>query len=115
MNKRVQLDLANYISRQHYSLLDNLTKRTKTWLRRKHKVTISLEDVEGWIHHIQEIYSVIEDILPKFIKPSSTGFAHPDFIEKAKLEQTVFRKFKNVDQDVVRTVINWVVYYEYLR
>ena len=111
----IHLDIANYLTRNYYSLSQAPALRFKRWLQEKYKTKVTLKEAEEIIGHYREIYEFVRDVLPKFIRPSTTGFASPEFVDDEALEKMVFSKFKKEGKEVLKIVIGWAIYYEYLR
>jgi hypothetical protein len=88
---------------------------TKRWLQRKHKIRVTPEEAKQIIEYYQEIYKFISEILPKFTRPTTTGFSSPEFIDRVPLEKEILATYNEEDENVLRIVEDWVVYYEYLR
>ncbi len=114
LNADIRADLANYISRNHYSR-KNLETRTKNWFQRKHKIKLTHEETEKFLAYFQGIYEFVKQELPKYTKPSTTGFASPEFVDGKSLQKEAARKYNQENLQVLNIVIGWVVYFEYLR
>lgn len=114
-NKIIKLDIANEVSRRRYSLNENLSDKLTKRLKRKYKIKIYIEDTEKIINYYQKIYDFITTRLNKYILKTTTGFTEPQFIKRDELEKEVYRKYNKEDKDVLNKIIDWVIYWEYLR
>lgn len=111
----VQLDIANWVSRQPYELLANIETKVKKRLQRKYKLKIGSKTLNEKVKHYREIYYEAKKILPEYTLPSKSGFSEPRYIKSKDIEEFLSKRFAVRDKEILVAIINWVVEYEYLR
>ena len=114
MNKEIYHDICYEIARLKYNQVD-LPKRLSKRVKRKFQVNIDVNKIEQLIKNVYSIYEYAQKKLPQFTMPSTTGYANPEFIRIDEFETEVTGQFPGEDRKVIIDIINWVVYWEYLR
>jgi len=113
--QRIQLDIANWVSREPYEESLKIEKKIKQRLQKKYKLKIDSKNLEERILHYREIYKIIKDKLSEFIFPSKSGYAEPKNIKDKELKQFLLRKFPHEHEKILDVISDWVEYHEYLR
>ena len=113
--KKIKIDIANLTSREPYEIQANIERKIFSSLQKKYKLKFDSKKLKEQIRNYKEIYSITKENLPKYTFPSESGYAEPKYIKKEEIKKFLTKSFPMENKKILDTIINWVVYYEYLR
>lgn len=114
-SQKIQLDIANWISREPYEAFSNIERKIKDRLQRKYKLRIDSRMLEEVILRYRKIYKIAKENLSQYILPSESGYAEPQCVQYDKLENLLSKKFSKEQKIIIRVIIEWVIDHEYFR
>ena len=95
---------------------DDLPAKLRRNVRRNFTVSVPLDQLTSLIHHYKAMYAYAASVLNQHMKPSLPGkFADWSHIDIPTYNATVQRAYKNEPASIVQTIVNYAIYYEYLR
>lgn len=112
---KIQLDIANWVSREPYELFPDIEKKVYIRLQRKYKLKIDSKSLEEKIKKYKQIYNVTSENLSKYTLPSETGYAESRYIKNKEIKEFLTKRFPMEDSKILDSIIGWVVELQYLR
>ena len=107
-------DISHETARNHHDN-KNLAERLRRRVKRKFGILLHKQDVEEVIHTTTEIYNYAAKQLPNYLLPTTTGYSEPQFVKRDILTDDISQKFQDHDLVTLSAIIEWVIYWEYLR
>ena len=113
--QEILLDIANWTSREPYGIRADIERKIASCLQRKYKSKFDSKKIKERIRNYKEIYSITKENLSRYTLPSKSGYAEPQYVKNAEIKKFLAKRFPAENKKILDTIINWVVYYEYLR
>ncbi|MGH1471105.1 MAG: hypothetical protein ACRBCS_07915 [Cellvibrionaceae bacterium] len=118
MDDQIREDILNEAARNYYND-KNLVERLRRRVKRKFGSLVDKSEINDTIILSKNIYESVKALLPNFTESNKTAFADPqdinyDFLAKAVHEKSLSNK-NQFNLDDIHQVVNWVIYWEYLR
>jgi hypothetical protein len=116
MDKTALLDLATEATRKYGNLPSDFPEKMKRRIKRKFSINVEIEKISELSYHFKEIYNLAKSILPNHINKDTRGeYANPQDINSKSFFTEIAEKYPDDDNDILEKIINWAIYYEYLR
>lgn len=114
-SRKIQLDIANWSSREPFLVFADIEKKIINKLQRKYKLKVAPEELRKKIKDYRKIYNTVAKNLHKYIISSDTGYSDPRYIKNKEMKDFLIENFPNENGEILDCIIGWVVEYEYLR
>jgi len=114
-SRKIQLDIANWNSREPFLSFADMEKKIINKLQRKYKLKVDPKELKKKIKDYRKIYNTVAKNLHKYIISSDTGYSDPKYIKNKDLKDFLIKIFPDEDGKTLDCIIGWVVEYEYLR
>ncbi len=115
IDHRVRFDLANETARHYGELPQDFPQKMVKRLKRKFHTTVDAAIILTSANHFKEIYRFGSSILGNFITPVEAGYASLKNIKIDNFLTALLKQYPDEDQSIIKTIGDWVIYYEYLR
>jgi hypothetical protein len=115
MDKHILLDLANETARRYGDLPQNFAETMAKRIQRKYSVRVEPQEIDQLALHYKDIYKQTKAILIDYLRPPKDEIAESGYVDIEGLLDRLMTDFPDENGHILRKIIDWVVYYEYLR
>jgi len=84
-------------------------------IQRKYSVRVETQEIAQLAMHYKDIYKLTKAYLVDYLRPTKDEIAVSGNVDIESLLDRLMTDFPDEDGDILRKIIDWVVYYEYLR
>ena len=115
IDPQVRWDLANETVRRYGEMSADFSHKMAKRIKRKFHTNLDVATILSLATHFKQIYEFGSSILSGYISPSENKYANltdikiDDFISAFRVQ------YPKEDKAIVKTISDWVIYYEYLR
>ncbi len=114
IDPQVRLDLANETVRNYGEIKPDFPQKMAKRLKRKFRATVDVTTILTLANHFKEIYGFGASIIRNFITTSGE-YASLGDIRLDAFVTALTERYPDEDKEIIKTVGDWVIYYEYLR
>jgi len=113
--QKIQLEIANWTSREPYDKLAEIESKISGRLLRKYKIKVETEELNEKIVNYKQIYDFVKKNLPRYLLTSKSGLAEPQNVKNRELKDLLTKSFPRLNAEILEKIMGWVIEYEYLR
>jgi hypothetical protein len=115
MDKHILLDLANETARRYGDFPQNFAETMAKRIQRKYSVRVETQEIAQLALHYKDIYKLTKALLIDYLRPPKDEIAVSGDVDIEGLLDRLMTDFPDYDGEILLKIIDWVVYYEYLR
>ena len=115
MDKHILLDLANETARRYGDLPQNFAETMAKRIQRKYSVRVEAQEIADVALHYKDIHEHAKAVLTDYLRPPKDEIVESGDVGIEGLLDRRMTDLPDDNGDILLKIIDWVVYYEYLR
>jgi len=115
VDHQIYFDLANETVRRYGEIQQDFPQKMAKRLKRRFHADLNVATILALANHFKEIYQFGASVFKDFITPTKGKYASSGDIKLDYFIAVLIGRYPEENKAILKTISDWVIYYEYLR